>query len=403
MEARLRTPLLVLFAVGLALSITLAETVLAVLVVRWVVRLARGRVRPAARWPLGWPFLAFAAVSLAAAAASARPGESLLTAAKGFALVPTFYVLVDALPDGAAARRFFGLLATLLAGVATVGIAQVAFCGGLAPLAPYVGRVATKCHRAHGFYSIYMTLAGVLNLALLAGLPALLPAGERGAPARPAGRAPIVLWLLTAIGFALTYVRGAWVGFFAGVGVLLALLRRGRVVLGAGFLVLVIALLLVPGVRRRAESIADPADPTAYDRVLMWKSGAAMARDHWLLGVGPGQVKHVLPAYAQPEAKSKSRSHLHNTPLQILVERGVTGLVAWAAIFVVFFLRCRRMLAGLASGEDRRLTVGAVAAVAGFLVGGLTEYNFGDSEVALVAYVVMALPFAAASSSQNVA
>jgi hypothetical protein len=34
-----------------------------------------------------------------------------------------------------------------------------------------------------------------------------------------------------------------------------------------------------------------------------------------------------------------------------------------------------------------------VAAIAGFLVGGLTEYNFGDSEVVMVAYAVMALPF----------
>lgn len=39
--------------------------------------------------------------------------------------------------------------------------------------------------------------------------------------------------------------------------------------------------------------------------------------------------------------------------------------------------------------------VGSIAAIAGFLVAGLFEYNFGDSEVAMLAYAVMALAFAA--------
>jgi hypothetical protein len=30
----------------------------------------------------------------------------------------------------------------------------------------------------------------------------------------------------------------------------------------------------------------------------------------------------------------------------------------------------------------------------GFLVGGLSEYNFGDSEVVMVAWALMALPWA---------
>jgi hypothetical protein len=45
--------------------------------------------------------------------------------------------------------------------------------------------------------------------------------------------------------------------------------------------------------------------------------------------------------------------------------------------------------------------VGSLAAVAGFLVGGLTEYNFGDSEVVMVAYTVMALPFVAARAEDD--
>jgi hypothetical protein len=43
---------------------------------------------------------------------------------------------------------------------------------------------------------------------------------------------------------------------------------------------------------------------------------------------------------------------------------------------------------------ERALVVGGLAAIVGFLVGGLSEYNFGDSEVVMVAWAIMALPWA---------
>jgi hypothetical protein len=36
-----------------------------------------------------------------------------------------------------------------------------------------------------------------------------------------------------------------------------------------------------------------------------------------------------------------------------------------------------------------------MAAIVGFLVAGLSEFNFGDSEVVMVAWAVMALPWVA--------
>jgi O-antigen ligase len=120
-----------------------------------------------------------------------------------------------------------------------------------------------------------------------------------------------------------------------------------------------------------------------------------MARDHPLTGVGPGQVKRRYGDYAAPEFRQRPRGHLHNTPLQILVERGVVGLGAWLILFGTFFAGATGVLRRLPPGttRERALVAGSVAAIAGFLVGGLTEYNFGDSEVVMVAYAVMALPF----------
>jgi O-antigen ligase len=123
-----------------------------------------------------------------------------------------------------------------------------------------------------------------------------------------------------------------------------------------------------------------------------------MARDHPIVGVGPGREKREYPRYAAPEFRDRPRGHVHNTPLQILLERGALGLIAWCAIFVGFFRDAGRLLRRLPADamRERALVTGSVAAILAFLVGGLTEYNFGDSEVALVAWLVMSLVFVVA-------
>ncbi len=48
------------------------------------------------------------------------------------------------------------------------------------------------------------------------------------------------------------------------------------------------------------------------------------------------------------------------------------------------------------AGQDRTLVIGVQGAVIAFLIAGLFEYNFGDTEVVLVAVSLMALPFVVA-------
>jgi O-antigen ligase len=379
--------------VGLALSITVVESALALLALRFVVRLATGRARGG--WPLGLPFAAWIAASLLSALLSARPGPSLMTA-KNVLLIATFYVLLDARPDRAELERWGRWLFWLLAAVAVVGVLQVMLCPWLVGVEPML-RVARKCHRARGFYSIYMTLAGVLSMIALASLPVLLVLP------RASARWGFLGWLASGAGLVTTYVRGAWIGFLAGIAVLLGLTPRRRWLVVAGAAAVTMLVLLAPGLRQRAESILDPSDPTARERWAMWASAVQMARDYPLTGVGPGGVRREYPRYAAPEYREKPRGHFHNTPLQVLVERGALGLAAWLAIFIVFFWRAHGVLRALGpeAARERALVAGSVAAVAGFLVGGLTEYNFGDSEVVLLAYAVMTVPFVVARGVPN--
>jgi hypothetical protein len=64
-------------------------------------------------------------------------------------------------------------------------------------------------------------------------------------------------------------------------------------------------------------------------------------------------------------------------------------------MWVAFFVLVGRLLRSLAERE-RTIVVGSVAAIAGFLVTGLTEWSFGDAEVVLIAWTLAALPFGVA-------
>ncbi len=386
--------LLGLFLVGLAFSITLSESALFLLALLWLWGLRDPSARATLAFPLAGPVLALVAATLLSAARSADPVKSLMDS-KGLLLLAILYVLVEALPDVEAADRFLTWLFVLLAVHAGLGVIQVALCPREPVSLPLLGRFFHRCDRAHGFFSIYMTLAGILTLSLLATLPWLLAR----APERRWWMLPA--WAVSGLGLVLTLTRGAWMGFVAGATALALCLRRTSVLVAIGAVLLASLMLLPAGpLEHRIRSLADPSDPTMRERLFMWQSGIQIVRDHPLTGVGPGQVKAVFPRYAQPEALRKTTSHVHNTPLQITAERGLLGLAAWLWLWVAFFFRGGRLLGALGPGQERerRLIVGSLVAVLGFLVAGLFEYNFGDSEVVMVAYALMALPFVVSRS-----
>jgi len=380
----LRRFLLAAFAVGLAASISLAEAALVALalalaLIRWV---APG---PRLVWPLGVPVAGFAAWTVASALASARPLESLL-AAKSLLVLAALFVVVNALPDRRTAHWFLTLVLVAVSLAALVAVVQAAACPDATPEVRGLYRIFRKCARARGFYSIYMTLAGVLAPVLVASVPWLI-ARHRGV----AWRLPAWVVGLVALGF--TYVRGAWLAFAVGVGgVALSTWKGNRRVFALAAILGLVTLLGV-GLAYRSR-IDDERDDSTRDRLIMLRAGLRMVGDHPLTGIGVGQVKHLYPVYA-PDAPRRRTSHLHDTPLQILVERGVPGLLLWGWIFAAFFYRAGRTLGRLPPevAEDRALVLGSIMAIAAFLVGGLTEYNFGDTEVLLVACSLMALPF----------
>ena len=150
-------------------------------------------------------------------------------------------------------------------------------------------------------------------------------------------------------------------------------------------------------VQGRMRSIIDPQDLTALERLYMWGSGLQILRDHPWTGVGIGGVKRVYAGYKHPQAVRDQRTHLHNNPMQVAAERGLMGLGCWLWIWGAFYWYAIRIYRGLTPDEfgAKALVIASLACVTGFHVAGLTEYTFGDSEVVMLVYFLMALPFIA--------
>ena len=116
-----------------------------------------------------------------------------------------------------------------------------------------------------------------------------------------------------------------------------------------------------------------------------------MIKERPLLGWGYGNYKRFRDVYYQRYPEVDTTAHAHNNLLQMWVDGGVIGLGAFLFLFwsilKLGWLAYQRLPA-----EDeplRSLTLGGFLSIIGFLVGGLTQYNFGDAEVVLVMWAIV--------------
>ena len=249
---------------------------------------------------------------------------------------------------------------------------------------------ASFAARARGPTGHYMTFAGQLMLvtSLAAGIG--LCARDRHWRFAACGAA-------VAAGLALagTFTRSAWIGTLVALGVLLSVRKpRWILALAAGA---VAAFALAPAsYHDRMSSAFDPHHPTNVERLYMWEAGVRMLRDHPVSGVGLQDLHALYDRYRSPASRERV-GHLHNVPIQIGATMGVVGLAAFVLLYVSLWRAATRGLRAQLGrgGVGAGVRLGAAAALAGFLVAGCFEWNFGDEELLYQLYLLIGLAWAA--------
>src|SRR5207249_12212561 len=111
-------------------------------------------------------------------------------------------------------------------------------------------------------------------------------------------------------------------------------------------------------------------------RLALLFGGLQIIRHHPLFGVGPQRIHSEFPRYySGTDLSNFYYGHLENNIVQIGAER---GLLCLAAFFWFIFELYASLVAMLrTTGENTRwIVLSALAALTGFMVAGLFEYNF---------------------------
>jgi O-antigen ligase len=259
--------------------------------------------------------------------------------------------------------------------------------------------------RAAGFYGHYTTYAEALQLIASLALGLFIALRSK----RGLGGALLLLAII-GLGAALllTVTRASWLAFLLSAFVIVLAGTRNRrtaIVLAACALPIVLAGLFVLQ-RQRSVGFYDRNDQSITWRETVWREGFDLLRSkprHLLVGVGMDSIKNHWREWGLFDNGRLPVGHMHSTPLQLAVERGIPALLFWIAFIAVYGLMLLRLARSRKVDDwtERGIVLGALGGLAGFIASGIVHYNFGDSEVVMIFYFILGLSLAVDSATKS--
>lgn len=388
-------------AIAILVSIPVSQILLGVALLCLIV----GRVR--LPWPRVWiPLGLFVAWFFVSLAFSPEP-------AMAFPQIKKFYVFLM-LPVTMAALHGAGDFLRV-----AIGWIVLASASALLAMGQFIGKylaakqagvdfyAAYVADRITGFMSHWMTFSGQEMLVALLLAALLLFGPVRSRRITLLGSAALALLMA---GIVLGNTRGVWIATAVGALPLLWCYRRWLAL--AAPLAFVALLAFGPGVvHQRFVSIFRPAGEmdSNQHRVVTFATGVEMIKAHPWVGLGPERVgPHVgeyAPAWIHRPFPEGYYGHLHNIYLHYGAERGLPAVLFLMAAFVVLFLHQRNALRRKeirhsARSVERFIHLAVIACLVAILVGGLFEYNLGDSEILTMFFVIVAGGYLATPETQ---
>ena len=382
---KMLTVTLFLFAASSMFSISISQISAGLGGFLWLLRAYLTNTWKEQRWPLGVPILLFALASFVAVANAYDVSYSYSSLKKLLEFLIFFWVLNCVRENNLRNSLCLVLIASAtLAGL--FGLYQYWQGFHLNSLSKI-----TSLNRPEGNLSTYMTFAGLL---MLVGVTAL---------ARVLFQKPMQRWVCVSIGIIslclfLTITRQAWFGFLTGSSFLIFYWRK-KVLLLLPIILLITYIASPLSTQKRIKDMFSGEDVTFGMRVALWKGGWEIFKDYPLTGCGFRCVDLVNSQYPDPTGYVARYRGMHNNLIQVAVDTGILGATAWLGIWFCFFRFLYHKAIDLGKNVFEHWSIfGSSAAVLAFLAAGFFETNFYDSEVAMVLYFIMALPF---SGTQN--
>ncbi|MBI5182349.1 MAG: O-antigen ligase family protein [Nitrospirae bacterium] len=212
--------------------------------------------------------------------------------------------------------------------------------------------------------------------------------------------------------------KGAWLGLFVSIIVLLILIVKSKGLMPSGYLkkylkfsvVVVAALAIFAAVITiilpiGSNPIVAELSPitrshlTIKGRELMWGTTLNMIKDHPLIGLGVNTFRLNYQHYQGAFLKENpeyipylgSAESPHNQYLEIAAEQGIIGLLLFLWINIVFFKVGINIIRSESGLKEKAVTIGILAAVAATLVHALVEFPFNLVPNAMLYYLYLGI------------
>jgi O-antigen ligase len=393
---------LFVFAGATMFSISIAQIAAGIGGVAWFCKMQLTKSWKEQSWFLGFPVVFYLLACLVSVANAHDTNYSYPELKKILEWLIFFWV-VNCVPD----NKTRDLLSTLL-----IISATFASIYGFYELFNISGKISewdtnAPGYRIEGTMSVYMTFAGLLMIAGMVAIGKVL------------FKRPKENWIWGAIiiifaCMLLTLTRQAWFGSIMGIGFICFVWKKKYFVALVAIFASLIFLALGPmksqfksalitkgntgieAIKFRLGSMIDLSGEhnTFKMRLELWKVGWEITKDYPLTGCGFKCVDKIHSKYPDPTGIVARLRGMHNNYIQLAVDTGILGLSAWIGIWLCFFRLLYMHEKMRHDSSSKWLSCGSASAVVAFLFAGFFESNLYDSEVVMLLYFVMALPFA---------
>jgi O-antigen ligase len=148
--------------------------------------------------------------------------------------------------------------------------------------------------------------------------------------------------------------------------------------------------------QKRNVGFIDKKDDSIAWRGKIWREGFHLWVSnprHLLVGVGMDSIKSHWREWDLFEGGKLPMGHMHSDYLQLALERGVLTLIAWLVLLGMYAWTLWKTLRRVSkeSWIERGVVLGALGGLLGFMCSGVVHYNWGDSEVVMIFYLIMGL------------
>ena len=262
-----------------------------------------------------------------------------------------------------------------------------------------VGSSRTHRFRASGFTRHYETFCELLQMIAQLALGIAL-ANLRNHGANRYFKFALPAAAILATGIAFTAMRTVLLAFAIGATVI-----AWRALRGTPKLVFTVALFLVLGFgavvvwQTRGNNAIALGDPSSALRAQVARIGMSRILIHPLFGHGMDAMHVHWNEWGFP---GTDMLHLHSTPLQLAFDRGLPMLGLWLWLMIAFWLLLSRSswaATDLSDTNSYGILLGSLGGLTGFLASSLVNYNYGDTEVAMMFWWLMGISMAIVESS----